>query len=127
MDEFDVIDFVYDAVEAAGTGVIVYKDKSVSGVMDEHIVINNTSFNELEFIGKTPVNVNIFVPFRENGMYRRQRIKELKRAVRKSLNSINSNDGNCREIEVLWSVPMPDLKEGFQCLNIRIDVITDLN
>lgn len=126
MDEFDVIDFVYDAVEAAGTGVTIYKDKSDSGVTNEHIVVNNTSFNELEFIGKTPVNVNIFIPLLENGMYRRQRMKELKRAIRKSLNYVNSDDGNCREIEILWSVPMPDLKEGFQCLNIRLDVITDL-
>lgn len=125
MDEFDVIDFVYEAVEAAGTGVTIYKDSSEAGVTGEHIVINNTSFNELDFVGKTPVNVNIFVPLRENGMNRRQRMKELKRAVRKSLNSINSNDGNCREIEVLWSVPM-DLKEGFQCTNIRLDVLTDL-
>lgn len=125
MDEFDVIDFVYEAVEAAGTGVTIYKDSSEAGVTGEHIVINNTSFNELDFVGKTPVNVNIFVPLLENGMNRRQRMKELKRAVRKSLNSINSNDGNCREIEVLWSVPM-DLKEGFQCTNIRLDVLTDL-
>lgn len=125
MDEFDVIDFVYNAVEAAGTGVTIYKDSSEAGVTGEHIVINNTSFNELDFVGKTPVNVNIFVPLLENGMNRRQRMKELKRAVRKSLNSINSNDGNCREIEVLWSVPM-DLKEGFQCTNIRLDVLTDL-
>lgn len=126
MDEFDVIDFVYDAVETADTGVMIYKDKSDSDVTGEHIVVNNTSFNELDFIGKTPVNVNIFVPLLENGMHRRRRMKELKRAVRKSLDSINSNDGNCREIEILWSVPMPDLKEGFQCLNIRLDVITDL-
>ena len=126
MDEFDVIDFVYNAVEAAGTGVTIYKDKSDSGVTNEHIVVNNASFNELEFISKTPVNVNIFIPLLENGMYRRQRMKELKRAIRKSLNYINSNDGNCREVEILWSVPMPDLKEGFQCLNIRLDVITDL-
>lgn len=125
MDEFDVIDFVYDAVETAGTGVTIYKDSSEAGVTGEHIVINNTSFNEIDFVGKTPVNVNIFVPLRENGMNRRQRMKELKRAVRKSLNSINSNDGNCREIEILWSVPM-DLKEGFQCTNIRLDVLTDL-
>ena len=125
MDEFDVIDFVYEAVEAAGTGVTIYKDSSEAGVTGEHIVINNTSFNELDFVGKTPVNVNIFVPLLENGMNRRQRMKELKRAVRKSLNSINSNDGNCREIEVLWSVPM-DLKECFQCTNIRLDVLTDL-
>ena len=58
-------------------------------------------------------------------MYQRQRMKDLKRAVRKAFNTINSNDGNCREIEVLWSAPMPDLKEGLMCTNIRLNVIVD--
>ena len=31
MDEFDVIDFVYEAIEAAGTGIAIYKDKSEAG------------------------------------------------------------------------------------------------
>lgn len=125
MDEFDAVDIVYDAVAAAVTDVMIRKDRSEAGVIDEHIVINHLQLNELDFINKVPVNINIFVPLNENGMTRRQRMKELKRKVRKSLNSINSNGGNCKEVTVLWSVPMPDLKEGFACTNIRLEILID--
>lgn len=125
MDEFDAVDIVYDAIATAVTDVMIRKDRSEAGVIDEHIVINHLQLNELDFINKVPVNINIFVPLNENGMTRRQRMKELKRKVRKSLNSINSNDGNCKEVTVLWSVPMPDLKEGFACTNIRLEILID--
>ena len=125
MDEFDAIDIVYNAVAAADTDIVIYKDKSEAGVASEHIVINHLQLNELDFINKVPVNINIFVPLNDNGMNRRQRMKELKRKVRKSLDSINSNDGTCKEVTVLWSVPMPDLKEGFACTNIRLEILID--
>lgn len=125
MDEFDAIDIVYDAVLTAKTGVPIYKDKSESGLTDEHIIINHLNLNELDFINKIPINVNVFVPLNENGMNRRQRMKELKRKVRKSLDSINSNDGVCKEVEVLWSAPIPELKEGFACTNIRLEILID--
>ena len=32
MDEFDAVDIVYNAVAAAGTDVVIYKDKSEAGV-----------------------------------------------------------------------------------------------
>ena len=121
MDEFDAVDIVYNAVAAAGTDVVIYKDKSEAGVTSEHIVINHLQLNELDFINKVPVNINIFVPLNDNGMNQRQRMKELKRKVRKSLDSINSSDGVCKEVTVLWSVPMPDLKEKFACTNIRLE------
>ena len=101
MDEFDAVDIVYDTVITAKTNVMIYKDASESGVTNEHIVINHLQLNELDFINKVPVNVNIFVPLNENGMPRRQRMKELRRKVRKSLDSINSNDGTCKEVTVL--------------------------
>ena len=110
---------------AAGTDVVIYKDKSEAGVNSEHIVINHLQLNELDFINKVPVNINIFVPLNDNGMNQRQRMKELKRKVRKSLDSINSSDGVCKEVEVLWSVPMPELKEGFACTNIRLEILID--
>ena len=126
MDEFDAVDIVYDAVITAKTNVMIYKDASESGVTNEHIVINHLQLNELDFINKVPVNINIFVPWSdENGMLKRQRMKELKRKVRKSLDLINSNDGVCKEVTVLWSVPMPDLKEGFACTNIRLEILID--
>ena len=61
MDEFDAVDIVYNAVAAAGTDVVIYKDKSEAGVNSEHIVINHLQLNELDFINKVPVNINIFV------------------------------------------------------------------
>lgn len=125
MDEFDAVDIVYNAVAAAGTDVVIYKDKSEAGVTSEHIVINHLQLNELDFISKVPVNINIFVPLNDNGMNQRQRMKELKRKVRKSLDSINSSDGVCKEVTVLWSVPMPDLKEKFACTNIRLEILID--
>ena len=125
MDEFDAVDIVYNAVAAAGTDVMIYKDKSEAGLTNEHIVINHLQLNELDFINKVPINVNIFVPLNENGMRQRQRMKEIKRKVRKSLDSINSNDGVCKEVTVLWSVPMPDLKEKFACTNIRLEILID--
>ena len=125
MDEFDAVDIIYNAVVAAGTDVMIYKDKSEAGLTNEHIVINHLQLNELDFINKVPINVNIFVPLNENGMPQRQRMKEIKRKVRKSLDSINSNDGICKEVTVLWSVPMPDLKEGFACTNIRLEILID--
>lgn len=125
MDEFDAIDIVYNAVNTANTGVVIYKDKSEAGVQSEHIVINHLQLNELDFINNVPVNINIFIPLESNGMNSRQRMKEVKRKVRASLNSINSNDGVCKEVEVLWSVPMPDLKEGFACTNIRLEILID--
>ena len=125
MDEFDAVDIVYDAVVDADTDIVIYKDASEAGVTNEHIVINHLQLNELDFINKVPVNVNIFVPLNENGMPRRQRMKELRRKVRKSLDSINSNDGTCKDMTVLWSVPMPDLIEKFACTNIRLEILID--
>ena len=125
MDEFDAVDIVYDAVSAADIDIMIYKDKSEAGFTNEHIVINHLQLNELDFINKVPVNINIFVPLNENGMNRRQRMKELKRKVRKSLDLINSNDGVCKEVTILWSVPMPDLKEKFACTNIRLEILID--
>lgn len=125
MDEFDAVDITYKAVDSADTGIAIYKDSSEAGVSGEHIVINHLQLNELDFINKVPVNINIFIPLNSNGMNERQRMKDVKRKVRKSLDSINSDDGNGKEVTVLWSVPMPGLKENFSCTNIRLEFLID--
>lgn len=125
MDEFDAVDITYKAVDSADTGIVIYKDSSEAGVSGEHIVINHLQLNELDFINKVPVNINIFIPLNSNGMNERQRMKDVKRKVRKSLDSINSDDGNGKEVTVLWSVPMPGLKENFSCTNIRLEILID--
>lgn len=124
MDEFDAVDIIYNAVNAANVGLPIYKGRSESGATAEHIIINNLDLNELDFVNKVPVNVNIFIPLKSNGMNNRQRMKDVKRAVRASLNSINSDDGMCKEVKVLWSAPA-DLKEGFGCINIRLEFLID--
>lgn len=35
MDEFDAIDIIYNVVNTANTGVVIYKDKSENGVQSE--------------------------------------------------------------------------------------------
>lgn len=125
MDEFDAVDITYKAVDSADTGIAIYKDSSEAGVSGEHIVINHLQLNELDFINKVPVNINIFIPLNSNGMNERQRMKDVKRKVRSSLDSINSDDGNGKEVTVLWSVPMPGLKENFSCTNIRLEILID--
>ena len=101
MDEFDAVDIVYDAVITAKTNVMIYKDASESGVTNEHIVINHLQLNELDFINKVPVNVNIFVPLNENGMPRRQRMKELRRKVREwKFDQTQLAEGTCYELTI---------------------------
>lgn len=125
MNEFDAVDIIYNAVSMSGTNVIIYKDKSEDGVDDEHIVINNLGLMEDDFINKVPVNINIFIPLENNGMEKRSRMKKVKDMVRKSLDAINSNDGQCKEVTVLWSKSFPDLKTGFSCTNIRLEILID--
>lgn len=127
MDEFDVIDFIFDAVEPCATGLVVYKDKSETGVEVDHIVINHLQCQELDYLNVIPVNVNIFLKLKSNGMVDRQRMKTLKRDIRKALNSINLNDGKYRELEILWSEKLNEAKDGFDCMNIRINVSTEKN
>ena len=38
-DQFDIVDIVYDAVEPASTGFILYKDRSADGETKNHITV----------------------------------------------------------------------------------------
>ena len=60
MDEFDAVDIVYNAVAAAGTDVVIYKDKSEAGVNSEHIVINHLQLNELDLIKCLSISISSF-------------------------------------------------------------------
>ena len=51
MDEFDAVDIVYNAVAAAGTDVMIYKDKSEAGLTNEHIVIKCLSTSISSYLG----------------------------------------------------------------------------
>lgn len=126
-DEFDVLDIVTAAVESAGTGLTVYQGNSVNGEEQEHIVVNNLPFSELDFVGKIGVNVNVFTPQHKDGLPDTERQKEVKRKVRSALSDIPHPVGLYWNSTVLWSERLYEVKEGFDCVNIRLEIITEKN
>lgn len=124
-DEFDVLDLVTAAVESAGTGLVIYQGYSIDDETSEHIVVNNLPFNELGQVGKINVNVNILTPQHKDGLPDMNRQKELKRMVRGVLDDIPHPIGIYWDSKVLWSERVYDIKEGFDCVNIRLEIITE--
>lgn len=55
-DQFDIVDIVYDAVEPASTGFILYKDRSADGETKNHITVRMLPLNETEVVNKGVVN-----------------------------------------------------------------------
>ena len=126
MDEYDVKDFVYDAVEAATTGLPIYKDRSKDGEKNNHIVINALPWSENDdFINQGYVNVNIFTKQNENGMIDEETAKTTIRAVKAQLKLIDTVAGQYRNAEIIWSESLGETKEGFDCKNVKILIKTD--
>lgn len=126
MDEYDVIDFIFDLIEPALTGFKGFKDKAEDGQKDNHFVVNSLPWSENDkFLNEGFVNINLFVPLFENGMVRRQVMKAAVRAAKEPLQSIGSTSaaGIYRTIEIIWT-ETADLKEGFYCKNIKLLVTT---
>lgn len=127
-DEFDIIDLVFAAAEKAKTGLIGYKDNSATGEKNNHYTVRTTGMETKDFVNKVPVvNVNIFIKKFENGMTNRATMKEAKRKFTASFKSITHPNGMYFQAKVVWSEPLGEAKEGFDCTNIRIEVITELN
>lgn len=121
-DEFDIIDIVFDAVVSVSDGFAVYKDCSLTGERENHIVINHTECRELTNLNSAHINVNIFVKNHDNGMPDRQLIKSSKRIVEMALKNIDSfkSVGQYLTLEKQYSAPINDAKEGFFCTNIKL-------
>ena len=58
-DEFDVVDVVFEAVKAADTGLIPYKDSSATGERRAHITVRSLIVNEKDYVNKA--NVKFYV------------------------------------------------------------------
>jgi hypothetical protein len=126
-DEYDIIDFVYGAVKASGTGLRICKGRSETGIEENHIVINHLSLTSdtYDLTNHLPVNVNVFIKRNSNGTSNRELMKETVRTVRESIEeNIQSTDGQYRYAKVQWTTPA-DIKDGFDCMNIRINCETD--
>ena len=124
-DEFDIEDLIYDAVERANVGMAIYKDNSLTGEENDHIVINCLQLHNLDFVNKAPVYINIFIKNHANGMPNRKKIKEVKRAVERALKDIVKPVGMYFSLEVKFSETLKDAKEGFNCKTINVEVITE--
>lgn len=126
-DQFDIVDIVYDAVEPASTGFILYKDRSADGELKNHITVRMLPLNETEVLNKGVVNVNVFVKNQAKGMPDRQLMKGTVRNIRSALRNIKPPFGMYWKSRIVWSESLGEAKEGFDCTNIRFEVITEID
>ena len=115
-DQFDIVDIVYNAVEPASTGFILYKDQSGDGEKRNHITIRSLALNGKDYVNKGSININIFVKRPSKGVSDRQLMIETVRGVKFVLRDIKPPLGMYCEA-----------KDGFDCTNIRLEVITELD
>lgn len=128
-DEFDIIDIIFAAAESANTGLVGYEGNSVTGEKDNHFVVETTGVESKECVNKAPVvNVNIFIRKYDDGLSNRPLMETSKRAIEKAIKeNIIVPKGMYWKSKIVWSEPMGEYKAGFDCTNIRIEVITQLN
>ena len=126
-DQFDIVDIVYDAVEPVSTGFILYKDCSGDGETKNHITIRMLTLNETDVVNKGSVNINVFAKKQKNGMPDRQLMKGVTRKVKSALRNITPPFGMYWKSRIVWSEPLGEAKEGFDCTNIRFEVITEID
>lgn len=126
-DQFDIVDIVYDAVELAGTGFILYKDRSADGETKNHITVRMLALSETDVVNKGPVNINVFVKKQAKGMPDRQLMKGTVRNIKSALRNITPPLGMYWKSRIVWSESLGEAKEGFDCTNIRFEVITEID
>lgn len=126
-DGFDIVDIVFDAVSRADTGLVGYKENSATGEKNDHFTVRTTGVETTNYINKASVvNVNIFIKKQENGMMKRTYMKAVCRAIEKALKEkIVVPAGMYWVSRIVWSEPLGEAKEGFDCMNIRLEVITE--
>lgn len=124
-DQFDIVDIVYDTVEPAVTGFVLYKDCSGDGETKNHITIRMLALSETDVVNKGTVNINVFVKKQKNGMPDRQLMKGVVRDIKSALRQIKPPFGMYWKSRIVWSESLGEAKEGFDCTNIRFEVITE--
>ena len=108
-DQFDIVDIVYDAVEPVSTSFILYKDRSGDGETKNHITIRMLTLNETEVVNKGSL------------------MKGVTGKVKSALRNITPPFGMYWKSRIVWSEPLGEAKEGFDCTNIRFEVITEID
>lgn len=126
-DQFDIVDIVYDTVEPVGAGFTLYKDCSGDGETKNHITIRMLALSETDVVNKGAVNINVFVKKQTNGMLSRQLMKGAIRDIKSVLRKIKPPFGMYWKSRIVWSESLGEAKEGFDCTNIRFEVITEID
>lgn len=128
-DRFDIIDIIFNAVEKANTGIIGYKSNAADGESRDHFTVRDNGLESKTFINKVPVvNVNVFIQKFDNGMENMNAMKIACRAIEKSLKSqMIIPEGMYFKAKIVWSLPLGETKKGFDCTNIRLQIITQKN
>ena len=128
MNEFEIIDLVYTHVANANVGYTIYKDRSVTGETNNHIVVSGMEYHELEWKNSMPVNVNIFIKLSaQSGMSDRTAMRNAKEKIRKELLKIEPVDGKYQSVIIEGSNRLTGAKEGFDCTNIKVIINTEKN
>lgn len=127
-DGFDVLNIVFKAVEKANTGLVTYKNKSKTDEKQNHIVVAMPALEGKDYVNKVPfLNVNVFIKNFENGMVDSETMKVTIRALVPSLKNIEHPVGMYFKSKIVWIQSMGEYKEGFECMNIRLEIITEIN
>lgn len=124
-DEFDIVDIVYGAVAPVAEDIAIYKGPSLTGETEDHITIRTLALHEQTAVNKGPVNINVFIHHKEKGIPNRERMKSVVRRLRDALKNIRAPAGMYWKSRIVWSEPMGEAKVGFDCMNIRLEVITE--
>ena len=124
-DEFDIVDIVYGAVAPVAGDIAVYKGPSLTGETKDHITIWTLALHEQTAVNKGPVNINVFICHQEKDIPDRQRMKSVVRHLRDALKNIRAPAGMYWKSRIVWSEPLGEAKKGFDCMNIRLEVITE--
>ena len=83
--------------------------------------------NETEVVNNGTVNINVFVKNQSNGMPDRQLMKGTVRNIKSALRNIKHPFGMYWKSRIVWSESLGEAKEGFDCTNIRFEVITEID
>ena len=126
-DIFDIIDIAFESLNGCVEGFSFHKNRTPDNEKDCHVVVGSPVTNDQDYVSKGYVNVNIYVPRNSNGTERRGIMQDAVRTIRAEIRNLTHPFGMYWKSRILWSKPMESEKKGFDCMNIRIEVITELD
>ena len=121
-DNFDAVNIIQNILGTSLSGASVYKDRAPRNVEVEYIVVNSNACNSLDVVNVAQVNVNIFVPHLHDGTVDRQTIRTIRAAAHTAITNAASPAGYYCRIDRVFSAPVPDAREGYDCFSLRYEL-----